>query len=204
MMEIKYSNDEIIFEKNLNELDNFTISFCDILNKLNIKYVVVSGYVSILFGRSRSSEDIDLIIEKISLEKFKDLWGELNSKFECIISSEYEVAYRDYLEEGISIRFAEKGKFIPNMEVKFPKTNLDKWTLENRIKVLVNEKLLFVSRIEVQIPFKFFLGSEKDIEDAKYLYEIFKDKLDVSLLRDFNRKLNIEDLFERYIKDGNA
>jgi len=50
-MEIKYSNKGIEFEKELNSLDKFTIKFTSILNKLNINYVVVSGYVSILFGR---------------------------------------------------------------------------------------------------------------------------------------------------------
>ena len=60
--------------------------------------------------------------------------------------------------------------------------------------------MLFISRIEIQIPFKLFLGSEKDLEDARYLYEIFKDKIDTDLMREFNRKLNIEDLFDKYIK----
>lgn len=40
------------------------------LVKNNIKYVIVSGYVAILFGRSRISEDVDLLVEHISFEKF--------------------------------------------------------------------------------------------------------------------------------------
>lgn len=204
-MEIKYSEEEIEFEKNLNDLDKFTINFCSVLNKLKIKYVVVSGYVSILFGRNRSSEDIDLIIEKISLKKFRELWEKLNKNFECIISENCEDAYKNYFNRGYSLRFSEKGKFVPNIEVKFPKTELDKWTLNNRIKVLVNERLLFISKIEVQIPFKLFLGSEKDIEDARYLYEIFSDKIDRGLMKEFNRKLNIEELFNNYLdKNGNS
>jgi len=98
------------------------------------------------------------------------------------------------------MRFAEKGKFVPNMEIKFPKTEIDKWTLDNKLKVLLNKNLLFISKIEVQIPFKLFLGSEKDLEDARYLYEIFKDKLDINLMKEFNRKLNIENKFDKYIK----
>jgi hypothetical protein len=199
-MEIIYSSKEIEFEKELNDLDRFTLNFTAILNKLQIKYVVVSGYVSILFGRNRSSEDIDLILEKITPEKFKELWKELSEEFECIISEDCKNSYDYYLSEGYSIRFSKKGKFVPNMEIKFPKTELDKWTLENRIKVLVNDKVLFISKIEVQIPFKLFLGSEKDLEDARYLYEIFKEKIDMSLLKEFNRKLNIEELFNKYLK----
>jgi len=136
-MEINYSDKRITFEKKLNELDRFTINFTSVLNKLKIKYVVVSGYVSILFGRNRSSEDIDLIIERISVEKFRELWQELEKEFECIITENCENAYDNYLTEGYSIRFSEKRKFVPNMEIKFPKTELDKWTLDNRLKNFV-------------------------------------------------------------------
>ena len=59
---------------------------------------------------------------------------------------------------------------------------------------------MFISQIELQIPFKLFLGSEKDIEDAKYLYSLLKDKLNMELLNEFNRKLKIVDLFNKYIK----
>lgn len=199
-MEIEYSDKEINFEKELNSLDKFTINFTSILNKLKINYVVVSGYVSILFGRNRSSEDIDLIIEKISYDKFIELWRELEKDFECVITENCNNAYQEYLAEGYSMRFSEKGKFVPNMEIKFPKTEIDQFTLDNKLKVLLNNNLLFISKIEVQIPFKLFLGSEKDLEDAKYLYEIFKDKLDINLLKEFNRKLNIEDKFDKYLK----
>ena len=58
-MDIKYS-DKIEFEKELNNLDKFTIAFTQILNESKINYALVSGYVSILFGRNRASEDIDL------------------------------------------------------------------------------------------------------------------------------------------------
>ena len=59
-MKLKFSKKKIEFRKELNDLDKFVIDFTSILNKLKIKYVIVSGYVAILFGRSRSSEDIDI------------------------------------------------------------------------------------------------------------------------------------------------
>lgn len=86
------------------------------------------------------------------------------------------------------------------MEVKFPKNELDIWTLKNKKKVILNNEILFISPLELQIPFKLFLGSEKDIEDARYLYRLFKDKLNTGLLKEFNRKFNIEGLFNKYLK----
>ncbi len=199
-MQFKYSEAGIELEKELNSLDSFVIDFTKILNEHKIKYVVISGYVSILFGRNRSSEDIDLILEKLSFEKFHKLWKSLEKEFDCIITSNAKEAYDDYLNQSHAIRFAIKNEFIPNMEIKFLKTELDLWTLHNRKKVLLNKNKLFISPMELQIPFKLFLGSEKDIEDAKYLYNIFKGNLDAGLLHEFKRKLNIVQMFNKYLK----
>ncbi len=50
---------------------------------------------------------------------------------------------------------------------------------------------MYISPIEVEIPYKLYLGSEKDIEDALYLWDIFKDYLDMSLIRRFMKELNV-------------
>ncbi|MBU1199290.1 MAG: hypothetical protein KKF46_07295 [Nanoarchaeota archaeon] len=190
----------IKINKVLNELDKLALDFTKILNQLDIKYVIISGYVSILFGRSRASEDIDIILEDVNFKKFNELWNLLYQKFECINTTNVKEAYESYLTTKHAIRFCYKEQFIPNMEIKFPKTDLDTWTLNERKKVIMNNNQFFISPIELQIPFKLFLGSEKDIEDAKYLYSIFKNKLDMSLLHEFNRKLKIEQLFNKHLR----
>jgi len=198
-MDIEF-NDKIRFKKEFNSLDNFVLDFISILDELKIRYVLISGYVSILFGRSRSSEDIDIIIERLDLQKFKELWNKLSESFECINAGNAEQAYNEYLLTHHAIRFAKIKKFIPNMEVKFPKIELESWALSNKKEVTVNNKILFISPIELQISFKLYLGSEKDIEDAKYLYELFKEKLDLELLYEFNRKLKIVEVFNKYLR----
>lgn len=190
----------IKLDKVLNSLDKFALDFTSALNELGIKHVIISGYVAILFGRNRASEDIDVIIENLSIGKFRQLWALLNNKFECINTEHANDAYENYLKTKHAIRFSYKGEFIPNVEVKLPKTELDQWTLQKRKKVILNKKPLFISPLELQISFKLFLGSEKDIEDAKYIYSLFKGKLDSCLLEDFNRKLKIQHLFNRYLK----
>lgn len=59
------SNKTIKIDRELSELDVFTIDFIKILKNYS-DYVIVSGYVSILLGRARSSEDIDVIIPKMA------------------------------------------------------------------------------------------------------------------------------------------
>ena len=77
---------------------------------------------------------------------------------------------------------------------------LDRWTLQERKTVVVNGHQLYISPLELQIPFKLYLGTEKDIEDAKYLYQVFQGNLDLALLQEFNRKLKTEELFQRYVE----
>jgi len=199
-MEIKYSKNKIEFEKVLNQLDELVIDFTSILNVLGIKYVIISGYVAILFGRSRASEDIDIFIEKISSSLFEQLWKELYKKFECVITEDIKDAYEEYLLNGHAIRFARRGEYVPNVEIKFPKAEIDFWSLKESRQVILNQHPMFISPLELQIPYKIFLGSDKDIEDARYLYNLFKNKLDIILIGRFNRKLKIDKVFYKYLK----
>lgn len=199
-MRIKFLRGVIELKKNLNSLDQFVISFTSILNKLEIKYVIVSGYVSILFGRNRASEDIDLFAEKMTFNKFERLWKEITKEFECINALKSKTAFNEYISLNHALRFSKKGTFIPNIELKFPKVELDDWTLEQRKEVLLNKQKIFISPLELQISYKLFLGSEKDIEDARFLYKLLKGNIDLSLLKEFNKNLKIEALFNKYLK----
>jgi hypothetical protein len=48
-----------------------------VLSRLDIDHAFVAGYVAILAGRSRSTEDVDVFIERCSSERIDDLVAEL-------------------------------------------------------------------------------------------------------------------------------
>ena len=193
-MEINLKKKEIVLNKNINELDKFVLDFCSGLED----YVLVSGYVSILFGRSRATEDVDLLISKMPLEKFKKIWNILEKKgFECINTSNVKEAFR--MLDEYAIRFCRKGKPIPNIEFKKSSNEVHEYSLQNKIKVKLKDGFLFISPIEMQIAYKLMLGkggNEKDIEDAKHLYELFKENINKEELFDFINKFNVEEQFE--------
>jgi hypothetical protein len=189
-----------IKNKKITQLDSLLLKFINILNKYNIKYVVISGYVAILFGRSRGSEDIDLFIEKINYITFEKLWRDLYNFFECTIENNMKEAYYEYINSQLPLRFAKKKTFIPNIEIKVPTEQIEWWVLENRQKVILNNKhKIYISPIEPQIAYKLFLSSEKDIEDAKFIYNLFLDKIDPKLLKYFINKLKVEQMFRKYL-----
>ena len=73
---MKFTNSIIEIDRDLSDLDRFTINFIEILEK-HTNYVIVSGYVAILLGRARASEDIDVIIPKIDFTTFQPLIHDL-------------------------------------------------------------------------------------------------------------------------------
>jgi hypothetical protein len=62
----------IEIDRELSDLDKFSIDFIPILKK-HTHYVIVSGYVAILLGRARASEDIDITLPKIPHAHFQKL-----------------------------------------------------------------------------------------------------------------------------------
>ena len=192
-MEFEFKEDKIVFNRELSILDTITLKFIKVLDKEHIDYVVISGYIAILFGRSRSTEDVDLFVEEMPFAKFEKFWNALSKEgFECINVFNPREAYDEFLKNKTSIRFAEKGDWLPNFEIKFPTEELGKYSLKNKVKVILNGSKLNTSRLETQIAYKLFLGSEKDIEDAAHLWDIFKDKIDRALFNRFAAKLKVE------------
>ena len=58
---MEFTDGAIRIDRELSEFDRFTLDFIRVLRK-HTRYVVVGGYVSIVLGRARASEDIDVII----------------------------------------------------------------------------------------------------------------------------------------------
>jgi len=191
---MEFRSDTIILEKDLTLLDRFVLDFTA---RMDVPYVIISGYVAILFGRSRNSEDVDLFLQRVDEKEFARLWARLLPVFECI-NAPVADAYTGYLLNNNAIRFSRRNEYIPNMEVKFPKNALDEWALTHRRKVLLNGQVLWISPIELQIAYKLFLGSEKDIEDARFLHRTFEGRLDAALLEESFKKLGVNGL-RRYL-----
>jgi len=161
-----------------NILDKFAEDICAIIDKYT-KYIVVSGFVAISHGRFRTTEDIDTIIEKISFEKFNAMHKELTKNgFECLQSTKSEDIY-EYLEKGDSIRYVRKGTFLPpEMEIKFAKDEIDELQLKTRRKFPFTGLDIWFSSIEMNIAFKeYYLGTEKDKEDAQHLRKVYQDEI---------------------------
>jgi hypothetical protein len=190
-MELNYEDKKIIMEnKVVTALDEFVLDFTSILGKYT-DYVIVSGYVVILFGRARGTEDIDTIINSIEKPVFDSLYQVLTQKGYFFLNPEDVHGLYEMLEEGLGIRIAKEDTIIPNIELKVSKDRFDTYSLDNKLTVVMGENHVFVSPLELQIPYKLYLGSDKDIEDAVYLWDLFAEKIDKHLLKRFMKALHV-------------
>jgi hypothetical protein len=202
-MEYDKEKGEIYSSKVINELDKFAIDFIEIIEKYT-DYVIVSGYVSIILGRTRASEDVDLLIPKMSFEKFKEMFEDLErNNFECVNTPDAMEAFGMWHEHAI--RFYRKEIPLPAMEFKMITEKIQEDAFKNKIKVILKGRQLFISPLELQIAYKLSIihrgnfeeiSSDKDFEDAKHLYEYFRDKLNKEKLSYYVTLFKVEEMWK--------
>ncbi len=169
------------------ELDKLVLDFLNIIKK-HTKYVIISGYISILFGRSRAAEDVALFIEKLDKSRLEKLYSDLlKNSYYCLNYDDIQDIF-DHLNKKLAVRFAKNEIIIPNFELSFANDLRKIETINNPLKVLIPSGEILTSSIEQQIAYKkYFLKSEKDIEDARHLEKLFEGKLDNNLILYFKR-----------------
>lgn len=197
-MEYKLEHGTLRLDKVLSDLDKLVLDFVSVLVDSKIRYVIISGYVAIFFGRSRTTEDIDVFVEKMGRKKFNAFYANLIGNGYWVINAADEAEAFDLLMDSLAIRAAKKDNVVPNFEIKLPKKDTDFFSLDNAMKVVVNGKTLLMSPFEMQIPFKLWLGSEKDIEDAVHLYTLFNDRLDKRLMARVGSRLGVKGKMVEY------
>ncbi|HEX7575910.1 MAG TPA: hypothetical protein VF360_05975 [Candidatus Methanoperedens sp.] len=200
-MNIKFEDNEIILNKEPSIIDSSVLDFSDILKRNNIRNVLISGYIPILFGKIGEIDDIDILIQTISFEKFLKLWLEIENTYECKNTSDPVDAYNAYLKNYHSVSISKKEGHIPVFKLKIIKNEVERYVLKYRRIVRLGERHLYISPIEMQISYNLSRGSDKEIEDARYLYNIFNEKLDKSLMDRYLKELKIPDeSVEIYLK----
>jgi hypothetical protein len=165
-------------------LDVFVEDFARVVEH-HCMYVIVSGFIAIAHGRSRGTEDIDMIIEKLDKESFISLHEDLlHHGFVCVQSDDPLKLFTLYLQAGMSIRYTRGPEFFPpEMEVKFVKDVLDEATLRERTKLPLSGLDVWFARIETAIAFKEeLLKTDKDMEDARHLRIIYKESLSPAVI----------------------
>jgi len=198
---IELTDDELVVEREPNELDELAIEFSRLLDDLDVRHVFVAGYLAILTGRSRATEDVDVLIERLDEERISELVDHLLEEGMWGPAMPLEDMYA-MLSEGDNIWVAPDGQVIPHVEAKFVRDEADRASLANAITARVGGARLPVGPLELQIPYKLYLGAQKAIEDAAHLHALFEENLREPELERWVTKLDVEDEYERLRTTG--
>ena len=200
-MIIKYNDNEIILNKEPSIIDSSVLDFSDILKRNNIRHLIISKYIPMLFGKNGEIENIDILIQNISFEKFLKLWLEIENTYECKNTNDPVDAYNAYLKNYHSVSISGKEDNIPVFKIKIIKNEIDRYVLKYRKIIRLGERHLYISPVEMEISYNLSRGSEKEIEDARYLYNLFNENLDKVLMDRYLKELKIPDgSVETYLK----
>lgn len=177
-----------------NALDELAIRFTTILDDLGINHVYVSGYVAILTGRSRATEDIDVLVERVDDDRIAELAHRLDEADFWGPAMPLD-RMAELLEEAIWV--ADNGEMVPHLEVKFVDDRFDRASLRNRITATIGGAGLPIGPLELQIAYKLWMGSQTDFEDALHLFDLFEESLSTSDLEEWVETLGVEDAYDR-------
>ena len=155
--------------------------------------MIVGGFVAILFGRNRRSEDIDFLLQPVGFGEFEQL-------YRCLREEGFDPASRadpvELYEEGMrgaSMRFDFGGMAAPYVDARFALRRYQRAALENALTlVLGGRHELRIPPPELQIVYKLWLGSDKDAGDAVFLYTLLRDVLDHGELESLAREFGVD------------
>lgn len=175
----KLEGDTIIINRELTTLDFFVRDFLNILNKYS-EYLIVSGFVSISTGRTRGTEDVDIIFPIMEKTKFLLLFEDLQKNdFWCYQADNAESAY-SYSKGLNSIRFARINEMFPNIEfIPFnEKKKAKSFEFSHPQKIRIKDFEFKIPPLEFEILYKEqVLAGKKDIADALHLRTFFSEIL---------------------------
>jgi len=170
-------NDTIVINRELTKLDLFVKDFLDIL-KRHSDYLVVSGFVSISTGRTRGTEDVDILVGKLNKTKFALLLEDLfKNEFWCYQGDTINEIWK-YIENKNNIMFAKEGEIFPNIEfISVDESKPAKYfEFTHPQKIKIQDFEFKIPPIEFEILYKeIILAGKKDIEDAQHLRTFFSD-----------------------------
>ena len=140
----------------------------------------MSGFVSIATGRTRGTEDVDILIPKMDQITFQNLFNDLQKhEFWCYQGDHAQTVY-PYIKDLTSIRFAKKNEMFPNMEfISFNEhKKLQFFEFQYPQKIRIKDFEFKIPPLEFEILYKeIILKGQKDLEDAKHLRTLFSDIL---------------------------
>jgi len=177
------------------KIENLLLLVTHYFDTNTIPYAVVGGFSAIVWGRGRSTYDIDIIIEHNKLN-FKDF-------VEFMLRNGLKTSETDLkkaFEEHSHATILSTDSTIFRIDLKGIYSSLDRETIETAKEInYKNQKIKFGSP-ENLIAHKLYFGSDRDLEDALVVLIAQEKALDMDYLVLLSNKLRVNKKLERLLE----
>jgi len=157
--------------------------------------VLVGGLVATIFGRLRTTIDIDVIIDNHEENIIRLQRVLKNNKFDFteneILVAIKERSHCSIFHKEFPFRIDLQGIYSP----------LDERSIQNRIKMIILGQQTFVEKPEDLIVAKLVYGSQQDLDDVKAIVLRQKRDLDMDYIHSFAIKEGVLDKFDLVLKE---
>ena len=144
-----------------------------VLSSLRIRYVIVGGVSANLFGRPRSTFDVDVILE-LRPEDAKRLARAFRGRGFSVSPEDIEDALRERSHFPIHDRHSEY-----RLDCKGVYSDRERVALEMRRRIRTGRRFVFADAPEDLIVVKLLFGSPQDVLDAEAVYARQRGRLDL-------------------------
>lgn len=167
------------------DFQGLLVKIAKVLDELRIPYAVTGGYAASVWGRLRSTLDIDIVIEvaEPQIDKLKEV---LQKKFKLgyVDADRRSFNFIDG-QSGLKVDFFVKEKLWQRRPVVINKYNVYFISPED----LILSKLLWQKET----------GSEQQLRDVEGIIKAGGDKLDYNYLKKEAKKLKVDEILLKFL-----
>ena len=181
------------------------VRVAQILDELDMPYIITGGIAVFVWGRPRFTDDIDIVVE-LKTEKI----DQLAEKLQSLSEASYVDAnmMRDALRHQGEFNFIDgstgvKVDFWISKEDEFNRNRFARKVTKN----ILGKDIYFISPedlILAKLRWQQISPSSKQFEDVESIFKISGDQLDLEYLAEWAGKLGVQDLYAKVRKIKNA
>ncbi|MFX1537314.1 MAG: nucleotidyltransferase domain-containing protein [Promethearchaeota archaeon] len=169
------------------KLKEVLLTVANYLEKNEIQYVVVGGFAAIVWGRGRTTYDIDIIVnqDQLNVEEFVEF---LNSKDLITNIDDIKTAFKKKAHSYIRLH----GQQLYRIDLQGIYTQQDRETIKTAKAVTYSDQKIQFGSPENIIAFKLKHRSERDLEDALVVFMAQRENLDMKYLLSLCSRLGVK------------
>jgi hypothetical protein len=160
----------------LTEIEKTLLKLDSLLKANSIDYVVIGGTAAIIYGRLRTTEDIDITLLS-ELENFDMLYNLISTHYSPILSDPENFFKKNYVLPVMDTETSVKIDFAAGL------SGFDKKVLERKVIRKFGTIEINICSIEDLIIYKLVSARPQDLLDIEELIKANKETLDIIYLK---------------------